>query len=59
MAREAGGIFPLPGATFISDVDFPVPAGILSVLPGGPVIGKEIVSHPAIRKVDITVCVQW
>ncbi|KIM91142.1 hypothetical protein PILCRDRAFT_94698 [Piloderma croceum F 1598] len=31
-----------------------VPAGILSVLPGGPTTGKEIVSHPAIRKVDIT-----
>lgn len=36
-----------------------VPPGILSVLPGyGPTVGKEVVSHPAIRKVDITVGVQ-
>ncbi|CAL1701213.1 unnamed protein product [Somion occarium] len=32
-----------------------VPPGVLSVLPGyGRTIGKEIVSHPLIRKVDIT-----
>jgi hypothetical protein len=33
-----------------------VPSGVLSVLPGpGATIGKELVSHPLIRKVDITV----
>jgi acyl-CoA reductase-like NAD-dependent aldehyde dehydrogenase len=33
-----------------------VPPGVLSVLPGyGYKTGKEIVAHPLIRKVDITV----
>ena len=33
-----------------------VPSGVLSVLPGpGATTGKELVSHPLIRKVDITV----
>ncbi|KAL1686929.1 Aldehyde/histidinol dehydrogenase [Schizophyllum commune] len=33
-----------------------VPPGVLSVLPGfGPTTGKALVSHPLIRKVDITV----
>ncbi|EGO02064.1 hypothetical protein SERLA73DRAFT_71210 [Serpula lacrymans var. lacrymans S7.3] len=32
-----------------------VPSGVLTVLPGfGPTTGKELVSHPLIRKVDIT-----
>ena len=35
---------------------FQVPNGVLSVLPGpGVTTGKELVSHPLIRKVDITV----
>jgi hypothetical protein len=33
-----------------------VPSGVLSVLPGpGATTGKELVSHPLVRKVDITV----
>ena len=33
-----------------------VPSGVLSVLPGpGATTGKELVSHPLIRKVDVTV----
>ena len=33
-----------------------VPDGVLSVLPGfGNTTGKEIVSHPLVKKVDITV----
>ena len=33
-----------------------VPAGVLSVLPGyGRTTGKDLVSHPLVRKVDITV----
>jgi len=33
-----------------------VPPDVLNVLPGaGPEMGKEIVTHPAIRKVDVTV----
>lgn len=32
-----------------------VPNGVFTVLPGlGPVTGKHIVSHPAVRKVDVT-----
>ncbi|EIN10546.1 aldehyde dehydrogenase [Punctularia strigosozonata HHB-11173 SS5] len=32
-----------------------LPAGVLSVLPGrGATVGNELVSHPSIRKVDIT-----
>ena len=31
-----------------------VPMGVLSVLPGGPEVGKQLVSNPIIRKVDIT-----
>lgn len=32
-----------------------LPDGVLSVLPGlGPVTGKALVSHPLIRKVDLT-----
>jgi len=35
---------------------FQVPSGVLSVLPGpGITTGKDLVSHPLIRKVDITV----
>lgn len=35
-----------------------VPLGVLSVLPGyGPTTGAEIVSHPLVRKVDITVLI--
>jgi hypothetical protein len=35
---------------------FKVTSGVLSVLPGpGATTGKELVSHPLIRKVDITV----
>ncbi|KAI0306826.1 Aldehyde/histidinol dehydrogenase [Multifurca ochricompacta] len=34
----------------------PVPSGVLSVLPGpGATTGKDLVSHPLVRKVDITV----
>ena len=33
-----------------------VPSGVLSVLTGpGATTGKELVSHPLVRKVDITV----
>jgi Aldehyde dehydrogenase family len=33
-----------------------VPSGVLSVLPGpGATTGKQLVSHPLVRKVDITV----
>ncbi|KAH9983074.1 aldehyde dehydrogenase [Russula compacta] len=36
-------------------LDAGVPSGVLSVLPGpGTTTGKELVSHPLIRKVDIT-----
>ncbi|EIM87936.1 aldehyde dehydrogenase [Stereum hirsutum FP-91666 SS1] len=36
-------------------VEAGVPLGVLSVLPGyGPTTGAEIVSHPLVRKVDIT-----
>ncbi|KAG9032219.1 hypothetical protein FRB95_001698 [Tulasnella sp. JGI-2019a] len=31
-----------------------LPADVLSVLPGGSAIGKAVISHPMIRKVDIT-----
>ncbi|KAI0082397.1 aldehyde dehydrogenase [Panus rudis PR-1116 ss-1] len=35
--------------------DSGVPSGVLSVLPGyGRIIGKELASHPLVRKVDIT-----
>ena len=35
---------------------YTVPPDVLNVLPGtGPEMGKEIVTHPAIRKVDVTV----
>jgi acyl-CoA reductase-like NAD-dependent aldehyde dehydrogenase len=51
------------GSTFISNLEYArlssrrkVPSGVLSVLPGpGATTGKELVSHPLIRKVDITV----
>ena len=51
------------GYTFISSLEYThlslhrkVPSGVLSVLPGpGATTGKELVSHPLIRKVDITV----
>jgi Aldehyde dehydrogenase family len=33
-----------------------VPSGVLSVLPGpGATTGRQLVSHPLVRKVDITV----
>jgi delta 1-pyrroline-5-carboxylate dehydrogenase len=33
-----------------------VPEGVLSILPGpGPTTGVELVKHPLVRKVDITV----
>ncbi|KAI0249943.1 aldehyde dehydrogenase [Lactifluus subvellereus] len=36
-------------------LDAGVPSGVLSVLPGpGSTTGKELVSHPLVRKVDIT-----
>jgi len=58
MALDAGGRL-----TFISNLEYArlssrrkVPSGVLSVLPGpGATTGKELVSHPLIRKVDITV----
>ena len=35
---------------------FTVPPDVLNVLPGtGPEVGMEIVAHPTIRKVDVTV----
>lgn len=35
---------------------FLVPDGVLSVLPGyGHTVGKDIASHPLVKKVDITV----
>jgi acyl-CoA reductase-like NAD-dependent aldehyde dehydrogenase len=51
------------GSTFISNLEYArlssrrkVPSGVLSVLSGpGATTGKELVSHPLIRKVDITV----
>ena len=51
------------GHPFISNLEYTrlssrrkVPSGVLSVLPGpGATTGKELVSHPLIRKVDITV----
>ena len=58
IALDAGG-----RVTFISNVEYArlslrrkVPSGVLSVLPGpGITTGKKLVSHPLIRKVDITV----
>lgn len=58
IALDAGG-----RAIFISNLEYSrlslrrkVPSGVLSVLPGpGATTGKELVSHPLIRKVDITV----
>jgi acyl-CoA reductase-like NAD-dependent aldehyde dehydrogenase len=33
-----------------------VPPGVLSILPGyGHITGKQIISHPLVRKVDVTV----
>jgi acyl-CoA reductase-like NAD-dependent aldehyde dehydrogenase len=38
---------------------FTVPPGVLSVLPGyGATVGKELVSQPAVRKVDVTVSIK-
>jgi len=45
-----------PLGYILSQIRFKVPSGVLSVLPGpGATTGKELVSHPLIRKVDITV----
>jgi hypothetical protein len=53
--RRYGSYPSIPSGIFIS-VCVQVPSGVLSVLPGpGATTGKELVSHPLIRKVDITV----
>ncbi len=45
----------IPPLEYIS-ICVQVPSGVLSVLPGpGATTGKELVSHPLIRKVDVTV----
>jgi acyl-CoA reductase-like NAD-dependent aldehyde dehydrogenase len=55
LAHEAGSM------SFRNDVGpvhhlHTVPPDVLNVLPGaGPEMGKEIVTHPATRKVDVTV----
>lgn len=57
MAEEVGGTNKyLPYLYIVLIFQCTVPSGVLSVLPGyGKTIGKEIVSNPLIRKVDITV----
>jgi delta 1-pyrroline-5-carboxylate dehydrogenase len=46
----------MSSSSISNPVCIPVPSGVLSVLPGpGITTGKELVSHPLIRKVDITV----
>ena len=54
-----GGRFVAPRLSFDArsvDRVRSVPAGVLSVLPGyGRTTGKDLVSHPLVRKVDITV----
>jgi hypothetical protein len=59
IALDAGGrvtfIYPTSSMPRLSSRR-KVPSGVLSVLPGpGATTGKELVSHPLIRKVDITV----
>ena len=57
IALDAGGTRSCMSPSSISNpVCVPVPGGVLSVLPGpGTTTGKGLVSHPLIRKVDITV----
>lgn len=56
MAADSGGLQVYPKFPFRVSHEPPVPSGVLSVLPGyGAIVGKEIVSNPLIRKVDITV----
>lgn len=43
-----------PGA-YPPDEIMSVPPNVLSVLPGGGAVGKEIISNSLIQKVDITV----
>ena len=53
--QEVGFFHIYPLVSSVS-VCIQVPSGVLSVLPGpGATTGKELVSHPLIRKVDITV----
>jgi hypothetical protein len=54
--RRYAFILAHPLGYVVSQIRFKVPGGVLSVLPGpGATTGKELVSHPLIRKVDITV----
>ena len=56
LALDAGGTsYSYHPLEYIS-ICVQVPSGVLSVLPGpGATTGKELVSHPLIRKVDVTV----
>jgi acyl-CoA reductase-like NAD-dependent aldehyde dehydrogenase len=48
---ELAPLGPLALAELASDI---LPAGVLSVLPGGPSLGQAIASHPSLRRLSFT-----